>query len=273
MDKQCWGITKQFKRCKNPRTRLLFCGHHLWQPLTLGISALLFVIALLSDVLGIFEYLSPSPVEKKIDEIYRVVVEKKPENPSIKEVETEIEKELRKAFEKKKAEALKEYRLGNTAYDNNLINVAVSRFEKALKIVEVPSFYLALGNSYFVISKYEPALNNYQTALKLFKDENNQQGEASDLGNIGLIYSDKGDLDNALKYHSDALVIHREIGYKQGEASDLGNIGLIYKNKGDLDNALKYMRQAKVIFEKIGAKPQLSIVQKAIDKIMEQKKP
>jgi tetratricopeptide (TPR) repeat protein len=70
-----------------------------------------------------------------------------------------------------------------------------------------------------------------------------------------------------LKYHSDALVIDREIGYRQGEANQLGNIGFIYYAKGDLDNALKYLQDAKVIFERIGARPQLEIIQQAIDEI------
>jgi len=125
-NKQCWGITKQFKRCKNSRTRFLFCGHHLWQPLTLGISVLLFIIATLADVLGIVGYFNPPPTEKQIDKIYKILVDKKPENPPIEEVQTEI-KELKKAF-KQKEEALKEYNLGNTAYENNLINSSIEHF-------------------------------------------------------------------------------------------------------------------------------------------------
>jgi tetratricopeptide (TPR) repeat protein len=135
------------------------------------------------------------------------------------------------------------------------------------------AFITNLGNTYYSLGQYELALKYHSDALVIHREIGYKQGEASALGNIGLIYSNKGDLDNALKYHSDALVIHREIGYKQGEANQLGNIGLIYKDKGNLDNALKYLQDAKVIFEKIGAKPQLSIVQKAMDEIMEQEKP
>ncbi|MBU7046650.1 MAG: tetratricopeptide repeat protein [Theionarchaea archaeon] len=64
-----------------------------------------------------------------------------------------------------------------------------------------------------------------------------RQGEASILGNIGIIYKNKGDLDEALKNHKAALNIHREIGYRLGEANQLGNIGIIYMDKGDLDEA------------------------------------
>jgi tetratricopeptide (TPR) repeat protein len=77
------------------------------------------------------------------------------------------------------------------------------------------------------------------------------------LSNIGLIYSAKGYLDNALKYHTEALKIDREVGYREGEANDLGNIGLIYKAKGYLDNALKYHQEALKIFNI--ATPQLAI--------------
>jgi len=57
-------------------------------------------------------------------------------------------------------------------------------------------------------------------------------------------------LGKALKYLEEALKIDREIGYKQGEASDLGNIGLIYKAKGDLDKALKFYEEALEILDK-----------------------
>jgi tetratricopeptide (TPR) repeat protein len=49
-------------------------------------------------------------------------------------------------------------------------------------------------------------------------------------------------------------------------------IGLIYQNKGDLDNALKYLSEAKAIFEKIGAKPQLDWVNQQIEELKSQSK-
>ena len=44
-------------------------------------------------------------------------------------------------------------------------------------------------------------------------------------------------------------MIDREIGYRQGEANQLGNIGLIYSARGDLDNALRYLEDALTIFD------------------------
>ena len=78
-------------------------------------------------------------------------------------------------------------------------------------------------------------------------------------------------MNNALKYFQQVQVIDKEIGYKQGEAIALANIGFIYSDKGDLNNALTYLQQAKEIFSKIEAKPQLQVVQQAIPCVKDKK--
>ncbi|MGA2670971.1 MAG: tetratricopeptide repeat protein [Dehalococcoidia bacterium] len=111
-----------------------------------------------------------------------------------------------------------------------------------------------IGLIYYAKGDLDNALKYHQEALKIDKEVGYKQGEATDLGNIGVIYDAKGDLDNAFKYHQEALKIHREVGYKRGEATNLGNIGLIYKDKGDLDNALKYQKEALKIHREVGYK-------------------
>ncbi len=116
---------------------------------------------------------------------------------------------------------------------------------------------IALGNIGLIYSdkgELGKALKYQKDALKLHKEIGNRLGEASDLGNIGLIYSDKGEPEKALKYQKDALKIDKEIGNRLGEASDLGNIGNIYRGKGELEKALKYLEDALKIFKVLGAK-------------------
>jgi tetratricopeptide (TPR) repeat protein len=115
-------------------------------------------------------------------------------------------------------------------------------------------------------------LKYHQDALEIDKEIGFRQGEANSLGNIGVIYQDRGDLDQALKYHREALEINKQIGHKEGEAAQLGNIGLIYKAKGDLDQALKYMNDALKIFEEIGMPEQIGIVKRNIERISQQMK-
>jgi tetratricopeptide (TPR) repeat protein len=111
------------------------------------------------------------------------------------------------------------------------------------------------------------ALKYLTDALKIHREFGYRQGEASDLGNIGLVYSAKGDLGNALKYLTDALKIHREFGYRQGEANQLGNIGLVYSAKGDLGNALKYLTEALNVLDRCGLVYGRDTVQRAINSI------
>jgi tetratricopeptide (TPR) repeat protein len=139
---------------------------------------------------------------------------------------------------------------------------AIKEYEDILRLLTLSptqrmSLLLNLGNAYYSISQNDNALKNYKAMLKLSEkvsDKDALEGKSNALAGIGLIYSDKGDMEKALKYQKGALKIHKEIGYKQGEAADLGNIGLIYYNKCDLDQALKYHNDALKIYKKIGYK-------------------
>jgi len=142
---------------------------------------------------------------------------------------------------------------------------AVKEVEKGRALVMNPldkiTFSIIAGNIYYITGNLNDAKRYYEDAINFSEREDLKevrkkavlQARSAALGNIGLIYSDKGDLDKALEYHQQALKIDREIGYKQGEASDLGNIGLIYRAKGDLDKALEYHQQALKVFIEIKA--------------------
>jgi tetratricopeptide (TPR) repeat protein len=156
---------------------------------------------------------------------------------------------------------LKERTLKALLYmDNEKYRPAIEELEDILRIC-TPSFterialLLNLGNAYYSLSRNKEALKNYNAILKLTKNVNEEdalEGKASALGNIGLIYKAKGDLDQALKYYQEALEIDKEISFRQGEANQLGNIGLIYKAQGDLDQALNIFQDILEIHREIG---------------------
>ncbi|GAI36357.1 unnamed protein product, partial [marine sediment metagenome] len=118
------------------------------------------------------------------------------------------------------------------------------------------------GNCYRILGKLSMAENYFKDALKISERRDLQEiykedlilTRAATLGNIGLIYGDKGDLDKALEHYQEALKICREIGYKRGEANGLGNIGNVYIDKGDLDKALEHYQEALKIHRGIGDK-------------------
>ncbi|MBO7651432.1 MAG: CHAT domain-containing protein, partial [Bacteroidales bacterium] len=76
---------------------------------------------------------------------------------------------------------------------------------------------------------------------------------AQSLNNIGIVYGDMGDYQNALKYHLQALEIRKKVlGEEHPDyAQSLNNIGNVYGNMDDNQNALKYHLQALEIGKKI----------------------
>jgi tetratricopeptide (TPR) repeat protein len=91
----------------------------------------------------------------------------------------------------------------------------------------------------------------HRAALKIHREIGYRQGEAADLGNLGLVFSALGQPDSARVYHRAALKIHREIGYRQGEANQLGNLGLVFSALGQPDSARVYLLMSTRIFVEI----------------------
>ena len=84
------------------------------------------------------------------------------------------------------------------------------------------------------------------------------------LGALGVVYGDKGELEQALQYHNDALKINHEMGDNLDEANELLNIGLILKSKGEREKALENLKSAFEIIEKHGSSHNWYIIKKAV---------
>jgi len=169
----------------------------------------------------------------------------------------------------------------NTAEDyerEHKYNEAIEEYKKCLfhpkaKTSHKVAANILAGNCYYSISKLNEAMNLYKEALKLAKSIKDkvekQKAKSIALGNIGIIYSDLGKPEEALKYHKEALEIDRKIGYEQGIASDLGNIGLIYRDLGKLRDALTFLKESLDIFKEIKAESEIKIAEGIIKRIVE----
>jgi len=106
---------------------------------------------------------------------------------------------------------------------------------------------LLQGISKSFINNYEEALHYYSRCLEFRITSGNQEGIASVLNNMGLVYFEQGDHSNALKYYLKSLKIEENLKNEKGIANSLNNIGLIYKEEGDYNTALKnYNRSLKI---------------------------
>ena len=74
---------------------------------------------------------------------------------------------------------------------------------------------------------YDQALKTLPEKLSKKDIFRKQKVYAAIIGNIGSVYKNQGDYSRALDYFFRALKINEEIGNKKGQATNLGNIGIV----------------------------------------------
>ena len=70
--------------------------------------------------------------------------------------------------------------------------------------------------------------------------------------NLGMAYSNLGDVRRAIQYYERALEIHREFGNRRWEANSLVNLGKAYLEIGDARKAIEYYEQGLEIDRELG---------------------
>jgi len=77
-------------------------------------------------------------------------------------------------------------------------------------------------------------------AISLLKDLNEYVQLYKGYNNLGIIYNELGDFDQAIKYHDEALVYEKKIeGRNSLRARSLNNKGVVYKNKNEHHKAIE----------------------------------
>ena len=127
--------------------------------------------------------------------------------------------------------------------------------KRVLKITEKneqkADIYRELGEVYYNLSNANNAMLYWQKAEVIYWESGNEKKYTSVHGSIGLVYRSLGQLEEASKYFKEALTTARKIGYWQGEADQLGNIGMVYSDLEQPEEALKYLNEALEIYRKI----------------------
>ena len=107
----------------------------------------------------------------------------------------------------------------------------------------------ALGSSYINLHQYQKALEQFQSALTIWRDLGNKEFEASSLAHIGDVYRQWGFPDHATGFYRDSLKFYQEDSNSVDGAVVMNNLGLTYILLGDgrksveyLDKALKFYR-------------------------------
>jgi tetratricopeptide (TPR) repeat protein len=103
------------------------------------------------------------------------------------------------------------------------------------------------------------ALNNYKHAIEraeqghaLCRQLGDHEGMADTLNVLGMIASDKEDLDSAAGYYSEALALYHGIGNRRRIAAMQCNLGNIAFFRGDYRQAIEMYRDALDLFRALG---------------------
>ena len=187
-----------------------------------------------------------------------------------KEVSAIKEKLLVKANEAQAA-----YDKGYDLYQRYRFAEAIPSLKEALQIIQLPDFYLALGNAYLGLPDLAEAEKIYTDGLRQSIASKEEKNEATFSNQLGRVLKGKGDLDGALHYVQRAVTIDEKIyGPDHPQmAIRANNIGLILQAKGDLDGALRYSQRALAIDEKVYGRdhPNVAINANNIGQILQAK--
>jgi tetratricopeptide (TPR) repeat protein len=88
------------------------------------------------------------------------------------------------------------------------------------------------------------------------------------LNSIGVVYLEKGSLDQALEYFERSKAIREKMGARAGLAWVLNNIGIIYEKQKKLIEAEQVYAQVVTIFEEVGS-PDLNAARRQLEKVRE----
>ena len=99
------------------------------------------------------------------------------------------------------------------------------------------------------------ALEHYLKAAELGREVGDLDLVAGITNDIGLIYGDIGDYDQALHYLRASLDLTVQSGAREeAQALSLNNIACIQLEQGDIDSALRTVRESLSIFRRIGTR-------------------
>ena len=130
---------------------------------------------------------------------------------------------------------------------------AVSAYEEAVTLdPDDPDGWNQLGAMRYRLGQLDAAVQAYDRVQHLGNAVEDKTVIAVALGNLGLIYHTRGDLEKAEKYQLKSLALNEELGRTEGMASAYGNLGLIYRRRGDLEKAEEYLLNSLALNEELG---------------------
>jgi CHAT domain-containing protein/Tfp pilus assembly protein PilF len=130
---------------------------------------------------------------------------------------------------------------------------SIEQYETALALwrevgdkAEVAATLTDIGSVYFALSEPQKAVAFFTESLALRRAVGDSTGEADTLNRMGLNYLRLDDYQRALEHYHQALEIRRSLGDIKQQASLLNNIGGVYQESGESEAARGYYQQSLI---------------------------
>jgi tetratricopeptide (TPR) repeat protein len=110
----------------------------------------------------------------------------------------------------------------------------------------------SLGNVCGNLGQVERAIKLYEKALAIVREIGDRWSEGIWLGCLGDDYRALGQVEKAIKLFEEALTLAREIGNRREEGIQLGRLGRTYRYLGQIERAIDFYEQGLAIAREIG---------------------
>lgn len=138
-------------------------------------------------------------------------------------------------YPQKEADLLSEkakvlYYQGHYYQSIDTLKLSLRLFRNAENIDGQASVNNNIGVIFYNLSEYPQALDYWNTALQQYEKNNDSLGMATCYTNVGVVHYKKARANEALSHFLEALKIRKKYNDNEGLASIYSKIGLIYKN-------------------------------------------
>ncbi|WP_431134075.1 adenylate/guanylate cyclase domain-containing protein [Psychroserpens mesophilus] len=133
------------------------------------------------------------------------------------------------------------------------------------------SINISIADAYSIMGDNETSVRYYREALELLEESGDSINLASAQLNLGDEYFNQKKLDSALYLFSESGKIFKAKDFELGEAYNIGNVGLVYAEMGEIEKAEENLNHAVDVLTKLGDYQPICVYLNAISDIFEEK--
>ena len=160
--------------------------------------------------------------------------------------------------------------MGNTKNAQLYYNKGIEILRNTDDDITLANALLNAGDEAFNNAHLDAALEYFEEAGLIYRNNNYLLGTAYNMGNIGMVYAEQGKDEMAETNINRAVTILEELEDYSPIAEYLTYISDIYLKKGDLPTALDYTKRSLNLAKKYGLKKQISESNLQLSELYEQ---